>query len=325
MSSGTCVPSCGRLTSSGAVPRCRVKVSMRIASASWHGRLGMRASRLSASAPLPRRESDGSPRCRRRSSQRDAALQRHREALQDLVGAFAQQVDADHARAPSPTQTSLNRLRCGESASACSIGAEIGAIAPAPSSPWRCARLCFGQADHAQRRMREHHGGDVVVIEPRIRLAAEHAIHQPARGGDGDRRQRDAVGDIADRMHAVDAGVLPFVDDDVTRARRWRRRPSSRPRSSLLGCAAGGEDQRVEWFAGLAVGVAPRARCSPSTRSTARDLHAEMQRDAVPGDSSPPVRRRVRRRSRRSRRAPRTNISTRLPSACSTPASSTAM
>jgi len=41
---------------------------------------------------------------------------------------------------------------------------------------------------------------------------AEKAIHQPARRGNGHRRQRHAdVGDVADRVDALDSGVLPAV------------------------------------------------------------------------------------------------------------------
>src|SRR3546814_4084683 len=50
-----------------------------------------------------------------RSVEGDAPFQRHREALQDLVGGFAQQVDADHAplraRADQLEQAALGHVR----------------------------------------------------------------------------------------------------------------------------------------------------------------------------------------------------------------------
>lgn len=99
------------------------------------------------------------------------------ETLQDLVGGFTQQVQADDlllaAGADQLHQAAL--LTAGQRAAhrpeAAAIDADIVAEA--------LARLSFRHANGADGRMREHHGRDVGVVEPTIRLVTEQAIHQP--------------------------------------------------------------------------------------------------------------------------------------------------
>lgn len=61
----------------------------------------------------------------------------------------------------------------------------------------------------------ENHGGDAGVVEMAVGHAAEHAVGEPATGGDRDRRQRRLAGDVADRMDPRHVGRLETVDRDV--------------------------------------------------------------------------------------------------------------
>src|SRR5690606_11163185 len=88
MSSGTWVPSCGRLTSSGASRWCRWKMSSMRAIVVG----GLRAQASGQHQFLGGSRMDGHGVVQLGTG--DAELQGHREALQDLVHRFAQQVDA---------------------------------------------------------------------------------------------------------------------------------------------------------------------------------------------------------------------------------------
>ena len=61
------------------------------------------------------------------------------------------------------------------------------------------ARLGLGQADDADLRLGEHRGRHVGVIDLR-RALAEHGVGEGMALADRDRRQVDAIGDVADRV-----------------------------------------------------------------------------------------------------------------------------
>ena len=65
--------------------------------------------------------------------------------------------------------------------------------------------------------MREHDGGDVVVVEFRVLelRPAEQAIRELSAGGDGDGCEFDLAAHVAERVDALDVGVLVFVGLDV--------------------------------------------------------------------------------------------------------------
>ena len=182
----------------------------------------------------------------------DAALQRHREPLQDLVGALAQQMDADDAaffaHADQLEQTALRRIgQCVQHRP------EPGAISPHRIAVLG-ARVLFAQAHAGQRRMREDHGWNVLAIEQR-RGAGIEPIHQPTRGGNRHRGQRRVGGDIADRIHAVDIGRVGRVHDDAALVVKHNAR---RFQTQIIGIRAptGREQQRVEALAHAAGHIA---------------------------------------------------------------------
>ena len=76
------------------------------------------------------------------------------------------------------------------------------------------ARLRLGEADHADFRLGEHRGRHVGVVDRR-RLAAEHRIGEGVALADGDRREVDAVGHVADRVDVGDGGLRIGVDGDA--------------------------------------------------------------------------------------------------------------
>ena len=116
------------------------------------------------------------------------------------------------------------------------------------------ARVFFGQAHAGQRRMREHHGRNVLAIEQR-RGAGVEPVHQATRGGDRDRGQRRIGGDIADRVHAVDIRRVGRVHDDATLV---VERDARRFQTEIVGVRtpAGREQQRVEALAHAAGHIA---------------------------------------------------------------------
>src|SRR4051794_22906325 len=72
----------------------------------------------------------------------------------------------------------------------------------------------LGQADGADLRLREHGGRDVGVIDLHLALA-EHAVGERMALADRDRRQVEAMGDVADRVDAVDRALGEMVDRDA--------------------------------------------------------------------------------------------------------------
>ena len=149
----------------------------------------------------------------------------------------------------SPTQTSLNRLRCGESAQRVQHRPEPARDTRAPHRHAARAPRASVRPIVPDRRMREHDGGDVGVIELCVGLPAEQAIHQRVARRRSPPASARRAGDVADRVHA---------------RRRWcsgTRRPATCPRGShrhadvLPGRAVAGrtapgrEHQRVETFA----------------------------------------------------------------------------
>ena len=75
------------------------------------------------------------------------------------------------------------------------------------------AGLRLGQADHADLGLGEHRGRHVRVVDLR-RLAAEHGVGEGMAFADRNRRQSDAVGDVADRIDVRHRRLREFVDRD---------------------------------------------------------------------------------------------------------------
>ena len=75
------------------------------------------------------------------------------------------------------------------------------------------ARLLFGQANGANRRLAEHRRGHIGVVHP-DRVVVEQGLGKGAPFGDRDRRQIDPVGHVADRVDIRLAAARPFVDGD---------------------------------------------------------------------------------------------------------------
>ncbi len=76
------------------------------------------------------------------------------------------------------------------------------------------ARLGLGETDGADLRLREHRGRDVGVIHLHLALA-EHGVGEGMALADRDRRQVEAMGDVADRVDAVDRALGEMVDRDA--------------------------------------------------------------------------------------------------------------
>src|SRR5690606_17602558 len=142
----------------------------------------------------------------------DAALEGDGEALEDLVGGFAEGVDADDA----PFVAHADEFEVAAQGGV-GEGLEHGAEAAAVglySVAVLLAGLFLGKADAAQRRVGEDDERDVFVVKLRIGLAAEDAIHEAAGGGNGDWGEGELAGDVADGVDAFGRGVLPGVHLD---------------------------------------------------------------------------------------------------------------
>jgi len=81
-----------------------------------------------------------------------------------------------------------------------------------------CFRVRLAQANAADFRVREHDGGDVLVVEMRVVEGgpAEETVGEFAAGGDGDGGEFDFAAHVAEGVDVVDVGVLVVVGDDVT-------------------------------------------------------------------------------------------------------------
>ncbi len=77
------------------------------------------------------------------------------------------------------------------------------------------ASLLLGQAHGTNRRMAEDHGRDVAVVQMLVRLVVKQTLGQAAARGNGNRRQLNGPGVIADGINTRHAGVLEFINDDV--------------------------------------------------------------------------------------------------------------
>ncbi len=66
-------------------------------------------------------------------------------------------------------------------------------------------------------------------------LVAEHAVGERMALADRDRRQRHAVGDIADGVDVVDAGARVRIDHDLAALCRRATPALSRPRFAVFG------------------------------------------------------------------------------------------
>ena len=71
----------------------------------------------------------------------------------------------------------------------------------------RAARLGFGEADDADLGLGEHRGRHFGVIDLDVGLLAEHGVGEGVAFADRDRRERDAVGDVADRIDVRHRGL----------------------------------------------------------------------------------------------------------------------
>ena len=136
------------------------------------------------------------------------------EPLQHLVGAFTDDMTADdllflagrdqlHRRAPLVhAQRVVHADEIGH------INLDVVAIL--------LARLVLGQPDRADRRMAEDHRRDQLVLEVPPFHAAVQAIGQPATGSNGHGRQRISSRNVADRVDALDVGLLELVSGNET-------------------------------------------------------------------------------------------------------------
>ena len=80
------------------------------------------------------------------------------------------------------------------------------------------ARLAFRQSHGADLGLREHRGRNVGVVDLN-RALAEHRIRERMTLADRDRRQVDAMGDVADRVDVRHRGAREVVDRDAAIAR----------------------------------------------------------------------------------------------------------
>lgn len=71
--------------------------------------------------------------------------------------------------------------------------------------------LLLVEADHAEGRMCEHDGRDVVVVKTALGLPAEEPVGQLLPGRDGHWGQLHLAGDVAERVESCDVGVLKIV------------------------------------------------------------------------------------------------------------------
>src|SRR5690606_14846920 len=140
------------------------------------------------------------------------------------------------------------------------------------------ARLFLGEADAAQGRVGEDDEGDVFVVELRIGLAAEDAIHEPAGGGDGDGGEGELAGDVADGVDAFGGGVLPGVDLDRAIVGEGDT-CGFQANAGRVGAAADGEDHFVERFAGNAARVDEdqAAVFAPELTQVVAQVHADAE------------------------------------------------
>ena len=94
----------------------------------------------------------------------------------------------------------------------------------------------FGLAhpNHADRRLGEDGAGHHLVVESR-RLVVEHGVGEGGALADGDRRQVDAVGDVADGPDVVGVGLGIVVDAPPRPCRSARLPAVSRPRPLVCG------------------------------------------------------------------------------------------
>src|ERR1700683_661320 len=83
----------------------------------------------------------------------------------------------------------------------------VGLVEPFP-------RFAFGEADRADFRFAKNRGRHVAVIDTG-RLAAEHRVGEGMPLANGDRRQIDSVGYVADRIDGGDARARVIIDRDA--------------------------------------------------------------------------------------------------------------
>ncbi len=143
---------------------------------------------------------------------RCAHFHRHGEALQHFVRAATDDVHADDFFIRADTHQLHGGTRAVFGQRVVHVGKARGINLDRVAV--NLARLVLAEAHGANGRMREHHGGDVLVFQSALGLIVEQAIPEAASRGDGHRRQRRATGDIAHRVDAGDVGVLEFVRGD---------------------------------------------------------------------------------------------------------------
>src|SRR3954468_11859556 len=115
------------------------------------------------------------------------------------------------------------------------------------------ARLFLAQSHGCEVGMREHCGRYVVVVDRR-RLAAKERAREPHRLGGGDRREVDAVGDVADGVDGIHARFGILVDQDRAIGPELHAR-GFEPEVRRVRPAPGGEEHQVRLLV-RAVGVA---------------------------------------------------------------------
>ncbi len=77
------------------------------------------------------------------------------------------------------------------------------------------ASLLLGQAHGANWRVAEDHGRDVAVVQMFVRFVVKQTLGQATARGNGNRRQFNGTGVVADGINTRHAGVLEFINDDV--------------------------------------------------------------------------------------------------------------
>ena len=120
---------------------------------------------------------------------------------------------------------------------------ELGLVNPNLSVSLSC--LGFAQTDGGHRRVGEHHAGDIVVVDPTLRLIVEQPVGQTTPRGNGYRGQRRATGNVANGVDTGHIGVLILVrrHNPVTEGLNPRCREIQR---LGIGLTAYGPDDSIE-------------------------------------------------------------------------------
>ena len=152
--------------------------------------------------------------------------------------------------------------------------AEHGAVHHDPVTGM--ARVGFGEADGSHRRLGKHRAGDGVVVEAHG-IVAEHGFRESGAFADSNRREVDAVGDVADGPDVLDTGAREIVDNDCP-ARVQGDAGGLQAKALRVGLATGGEHHHI----GLVGMAAAQLADNPGGRLFQRGmLAAEDDLDAA--------------------------------------------